>query len=55
MDLHEFALSRRSLGKAAYLHQYHIFEVAQTSLKTFLEDVSNAERLHPSLEDVPAF
>jgi hypothetical protein len=51
----EIAVSRRSLREAVYLHQYHIFEVAQACLKIFLEDVSNAERLHPLLEGVPAF
>jgi hypothetical protein len=32
---------------------YQTFEEAQACLQTFLEDVSNAKRLHSSLDDVP--
>jgi putative transposase len=36
-----------------YLHQYRTFEEAQEHLRTFLEDVSTAKRLHSSLDYVP--
>ena len=36
-----------------YLHQYQTFEEAQARLKTFLEEVYNAKRLHSSLDYVP--
>ena len=48
----EIALSRRSLWKAVYLHQYHTFEEARLRLQTFLEDVYNAKRLHSLLDYV---
>ncbi len=35
-----------------YLHQYHTFEEARLRLQTFLEDVSNAKRLHSLLDYV---
>ncbi len=37
------------------MHQYQTFEEAQPRLQTFLEEVSNAKRLHSSLDYVPAF
>jgi putative transposase len=36
-----------------YMHQYRTFDEAQARLKTFLEDVYNAKRLHSSLEYMP--
>jgi putative transposase len=36
-----------------YLHQYRTLEEAQTRLRTFLEEVYNAKRLHSSLDYVP--
>lgn len=35
------------------LYQYQTFDAAQAHLKTFLEDVYNAKRLHSSLDYVP--
>jgi len=35
------------------LSQYQTFDEAQAHLKTFLEDVYNAKRLHSSLDYVP--